>query len=94
MRLDESQLPQPVKEKRAQKYQGFSLQPGDRELLDRLPAHHRVILQAEGDYKTIAANLGIAMGTVRSRLHRARAALTELRQSHSELPAKNDGPLN
>jgi DNA-directed RNA polymerase specialized sigma24 family protein len=35
---------------------------------------------ADGNYKERASRLGVAVGTVRSRLHRARAALSALRR--------------
>lgn len=67
------------KEKRPQKYMGLAPQPGDEDLLDQLSPQHREILQAEGHYAELAEKLGVAIGTVRSRLHRARAALARLR---------------
>jgi RNA polymerase sigma-70 factor (ECF subfamily) len=50
--------------------------------LDTLPEHHRVIViladLEELNYGEIAAALGVPVGTVRSRLSRARAALQKL----------------
>lgn len=47
-----------------------------------LPPEHRgafVLREAEGlDYQAIAARLGVPVGTVRSRIHRARARLADL----------------
>lgn len=53
--------------------------------LDRLPVAHRVVLvlrTQEGlSEREIAETLGIAAGTVKSRLHRARAAFREVWES-------------
>ena len=57
------------------------LEAGDEELMTRLTAGYQEILRAKGSYIEIASSLGIAVGTVRSRLHRARSALVKLRQS-------------
>jgi DNA-directed RNA polymerase specialized sigma24 family protein len=69
-----------LRPKRSQKYQGFALQAGDQELINQLSARQQEILLAKGDYSELSSQLGIPLGTVRSRLHRARAALTKLRQ--------------
>ena len=69
----------PVQEKRKQKYLHFKPRPEDTELLACLSAKQRALLQAEGSYKERAAKFGVAVGTIRSRLHRARAALAQLR---------------
>lgn len=73
-------------EKRKQKFLGFAFEPGDAELLPSLPEGQRQLLQTEGQYKDRAQKLGLPIGTVRSRLHRARAALLRLREEH---PARN-----
>jgi len=73
-------------QKRVQKYLHFRLQPGDMELLDQLPAEQRDILLSEGSYQERAAKLNVAIGTVRSRLHRARAALEMLREKRTATP--------
>lgn len=57
----------------------FRIQPSDMELIGQLKAEHREILLCEGSYVERAARLNVAVGTVRSRLHRARAALEALR---------------
>lgn len=58
--------------------QPVETQPIDPGLIEKLSQHHREILQAPGSYKEIAASLGIPLGTVRSRLNRARAALKQM----------------
>jgi RNA polymerase sigma-70 factor (ECF subfamily) len=60
-----------------------------REALDRLSPEHRAVLvlkDMEGHkYESMARVLGVPVGTVRSRLHRARLELREiLRQSETE----------
>jgi len=72
----------PAKEKRQQKYMNFKLRSEDKALLEFLPERQRELLTAEGSYQEIASRFGLPIGTVRSRLHRARAALEKLRQSH------------
>jgi DNA-directed RNA polymerase specialized sigma24 family protein len=71
----------PAKEKRQQKYLNFKLVSGDEALLELLPQKQRELLTAEGSYQDIAARFGLPIGTVRSRLHRARVALVQLRES-------------
>ncbi len=60
---------------------GLELQDLARQLM-RLPAEHRSILALAADgslsYEEIAAVSGCAVGTVKSRVHRARAALQRL----------------
>ena len=69
-----------------------------RAALARLPEHHRTILllrEMEGlDYEAIAQTLELPIGTVRSRLARARKALAELLREEGNLwdiPASNEG---
>ncbi len=79
---------QPEKEKRSSRYLNFKLQPGDEALLDLLPQRQSELMTAEGSYQEIAQRFNLPIGTVRSRLHRARAALEKLRESQ----AQADGP--
>ena len=58
--------------------QPVDIQTIDPGLIEKLSQHHRDILLATGTYKEIAASLGIPLGTVRSRLNRARAALKQM----------------
>jgi DNA-directed RNA polymerase specialized sigma24 family protein len=71
---------QPAQIKRNQKFSGSEVGERDRELLSRLSGDHRALLLADGSYKDKAEQLGIPIGTVRSRLHRARASLELLRR--------------
>ncbi len=61
------------------RFYNFQLTESDNALLQQLPASFRTILIVHGSYAEIAQQLNIAPGTVRSRLHRARKALTRLR---------------
>jgi DNA-directed RNA polymerase specialized sigma24 family protein len=69
------------KRPQSQPLKDLPLEAGDEELMTRLTAGYQEILRAKGSYIEIASSLGIAVGTVRSRLHRARSALVKLRQS-------------
>jgi DNA-directed RNA polymerase specialized sigma24 family protein len=62
---------------RARKY---NLSASDLTFVKHLRKKHRDILLAEGTYKEIADDLGLPLGTVRSRLNRARSSLAKLRQ--------------
>jgi DNA-directed RNA polymerase specialized sigma24 family protein len=71
----------PSREKRTAKYSRFALLPGDEDLIAQLPAEQQAALRSEGSYASRAEQMGVAIGTVRSRLHRARAALVRLREA-------------
>ncbi len=62
----------PGRSKREMKYHRCAIEPGDTELLDQLKAEHREVLFSRGTYQERAQALNIPVGTVRSRLHRAR----------------------
>jgi DNA-directed RNA polymerase specialized sigma24 family protein len=66
---------------RSQKFLHFKLRREDGALLEFLPEKQRQLLLAEGSYKQISQRFGLPIGTVRSRIHRGRAALEQLRQS-------------
>ena len=68
----------------ASTFRGVGLEPGDERLLDHLSPDQRAILRAKGSYQEIAAALQIPVGTVRSRLSRARAALMKLRADQND----------
>ena len=83
--MEASSVPQPaVKRER----RNFRLEPADLELIDQLKAEHREILLCDGSYVERATKLNLAIGTVRSRLHRARAALEALRAGHPVIDSR------
>jgi DNA-directed RNA polymerase specialized sigma24 family protein len=91
--------PRPAAERRQQKYLHFAFLPGDEALIEQLPAEQQVALKSEGSYAQRAQEQGLAIGTVRSRLHRARAALVRLRESRqkqgeAEPPENDSGTMN
>lgn len=57
----------------------YLLTEADEFLLGQLPAPYVEILRQDGSMEDIAQRLNIAPGTVKSRTHRARAALDALR---------------
>jgi DNA-directed RNA polymerase specialized sigma24 family protein len=57
----------------------YLLTESDEFLLSQLPEPYVEILRQEGSMEEIARRLNIALGTVKSRTHRARAALDRLR---------------
>jgi RNA polymerase sigma-70 factor (ECF subfamily) len=63
-----------------------------------LPAHYREVVVmcdlGEMSYAETAAALGCAVGTVRSRLHRARALLVEKLRAHQGAEIKQAGAAN
>lgn len=62
-------------------FRNFTITHEDAQLLPKLSAEHREILAAlPRSYTELATDLKVPIGTVRSRLHRARAALAKLRE--------------
>lgn len=57
----------------------YLLTEADEFLLGQLPQPYAEILRQEGSMEDIARRMNIAPGTVKSRTHRARAALDRLR---------------
>ncbi|HEY4275568.1 MAG TPA: sigma factor-like helix-turn-helix DNA-binding protein [Rhizomicrobium sp.] len=64
---------------REQKFLRFRLLPDDDALIAMLPPEQQAVLRSHGSYAKRAEEFGVAIGTIRSRLHRAREALTRLR---------------
>jgi DNA-directed RNA polymerase specialized sigma24 family protein len=75
---------------RPQKYLHFSFAEGDEALIERLPPAQQKVLKSPGTYEQRAQDLGVAIGTVRSRLHRARAALIRLREIEAQRVAPRE----
>ena len=82
---DQTNLPRP----RAQKYLRFKLEPRDTALLEQLSEPYRAVLLFQGSYQDCATALNIPIGTVRSRLHRARTALEALRNGQPVMDSRN-----
>jgi hypothetical protein len=74
-----------VKRPRPQALGNFQLRESDECLIAQMTLEHQAILRSEGAYAATAQKLRIPLGTVRSRLHRARAALTLLREQAASL---------
>lgn len=58
---------------------GIGFLKSDIEFIDQMSPEHFAILTTKGSYKDKAKALNIPVGTVRSRLHRARKAVLALR---------------
>lgn len=70
--------------KRPQPYAHFKLTKADDALIALMSDAHQGVLRLNGSsYEEIAKQLGIAAGTAKSRLHRARAYLVRLRNGES-----------
>lgn len=79
---------QPVPVQRApQKYAHFHITDDDAPLIARLSKEHRDVLGTVGSYKDIATALSLEVGTVKSRIHRARASLVGLRTCQNKTAA-------
>lgn len=83
--------PHTLPQKRQQRFLRFKLQPGDEANLSQLTESQRQLISAEGGYKELSERFNMPLGTVRSRLHRARAALIALRDGAS---SENDPPMH
>lgn len=77
--MDTPALNPPARARREQRYFRFRLEPADVALMDQLPEEQRAALLSDGSYRDRAGKLNIPIGTLRSRLHRGRAALQALR---------------
>lgn len=76
----QTRIPETRPRKPGARFRGFRPTDQDEELLDQLEPPHRDILRASGSYREISESLNIPLGTVRSRMHRARSALVALRK--------------
>jgi DNA-directed RNA polymerase specialized sigma24 family protein len=66
----------------------YILSEEDEFLLQDLPAHYVEALRQTGSLQEISARLQIPVGTVKSRTHRARVALDQLRTRARERTAQ------
>jgi len=70
-------------------FRGFVIVESDEPLIAALSPNHQIVLHLTGSYAEMREQLKVPPGTLRSRLHRARAALVALRQKQSG----PDGPI-
>ena len=73
----------PNRERVAAPLRGFIIFESDEPLIATLQPYHQNVLRWTGPYAEMAAQLQVPRGTLRSQLHRARAALVALRQKQS-----------
>jgi len=80
-RLDDRARAIPPNQKRvAWPFRRFVIFESDEPLIAVLSPDHQNVLRLTGSYAEMVAQLQVPPGTLRSRLHRARAALAALRQ--------------
>ena len=70
----------------ATKLKGMHVLETDEPLLATLKPREQAVLHTTGSYEDRARKLGVPVGTLRSRLHRARAKLVALRSQPHVLP--------
>ena len=75
-------------------FRRFHFQAGDADLIRQLPPLYQAILESEGAYGVRAAALNVPIGTVRSRLHRARKALQQLRDAREDAREETQKPAS
>lgn len=63
------------------KLRGLKVTEADAALIAKLPKPYREALAMTGPYEDRAAKLDVAVGTIKSRLNRARAALVAAREA-------------
>jgi len=71
---------------RASQFKGMHILEADGPLLATLKQRDQAVLRSTGSYEDRARQLGVPVGTLRSRLHRARAKLLALRSQSHVLP--------
>ena len=71
---------------RASQFKGMHVLETDEPLLATLKPKEQAVLLTTGSYEEQARELGVPVGTVRSRLHRARAKLVALRSQTQSVP--------
>ena len=70
----------------ASQFKGMHVLETDEPLLATLKPREQAVLHTTGSYEDRARELGVPVGTLRSRLHRARAKLLALRGQPHVLP--------
>ena len=82
--------PMPPNRKRvASPFRGFVVFESDEPLIAALQPDHQNVIRLTGSYAEMVEQLRVLPGTLRSRLHRARAALVALRQKQSGLESQS-----
>ena len=71
---------------RAIQFKGMHVLESDEPLLDTLEPKEQAVLRTSGSYEERARELNIPVGTLKSRLHRARAKLVTLRSQRQQVP--------
>jgi DNA-directed RNA polymerase specialized sigma24 family protein len=71
---------------RATHFKGMLLLDTDEPLLSDLASNEQAVLRTDGSYEERARKLNVPLGTLRSRLHRARAKLVALRSQRQSEP--------
>jgi DNA-directed RNA polymerase specialized sigma24 family protein len=72
---------------RASQFKGMQVLESDEPLLAKLKPREQAVLRTTGSYEDRARELSVPVGTLRSRLHRARAKLLALRsEPHVPVP--------
>jgi len=77
---DHARAMTPNQKRVAPSFRGFVIFESDEPLFAALQPDHQNVLRLTGSYAEMEQRLQVPPGTLRSRLHRARAALVTLRQ--------------
>jgi DNA-directed RNA polymerase specialized sigma24 family protein len=86
--FDQATVPASARPSRqgASQFKGMYVLETDEPLLATLQPREQAVLRTTGSYEDRATQLGVPVGTVRSRLHRARAMLVALRSQTQSVP--------